>query len=209
MRLNVTPEQFEELIKRSYNLDILYLLKLIDEQYDVAPLCEGSMRIAAVYQALIRKALITTTDDKLTTLGRDLLDFLNIKGEAKIIRRRPATTDFEEWWKNYPGTDSFEYKGKKFTGTRAIRKGKDECRLKFDKILLEGEYTAAQLIASLNFEILQKKESSLQTSSNRMTFMQNSVTYLNQRAFEAYIELINEGAKVDIAPQKPTGGTDI
>ena len=74
MRLNVTPEQFEELIKRSYNLDILYLLKLIDEQYDVAPLCEGSMRIAAVYQALIRKGLITTTDDKLTTLGRDLLE---------------------------------------------------------------------------------------------------------------------------------------
>ena len=42
-----------------------------------------------------------------------------------------------------------------------------------------------------------------------MTFMQNSVTYLNQRAFEAYIELINDGAKIDIAPQKPTGGTDI
>ena len=209
MKLIVSPEQFEELIKRSYNLDILYLLKLIDEQYDVSPLCEGSMRIASVYQALIRKGLITETDDKLTTLGRDLLEFLNIKGSAKIIKRRPATTDFEEWWKNYPGTDSFEYKGKKFTGTRAIRKGKDECRLKFDKIILEGEYTAQQLIAALNFELLQKKESSIQTNSNRMTFMQNSVTYLNQRAFEAYIELINDGAKIDIAPQKPTGGTDI
>jgi hypothetical protein len=167
------------------------------------------MRIAAVYQALIRKGLITTTDDKLTTLGRDLLEFLNIKGEAKIIRRKPATTDFEEWWKTYPGTDSFEYKGKKFTGTRAIRKGKDECRLKFDKIILEGEYTAAQLIASLNFEILQKKESSLQTSSNRMTFMQNSVTYLNQRAFEPYIELINSGEQIKESLQKPKGGTDI
>ena len=209
MKLIVSPEQFEELIKRSYNLDILYLLKLIDEQYDVSPLCEGSMRIASVYQALIRKGLITETDDKLTTLGRDLLEFLNIKGSAKLIKRRPATTDFEEWWKIYPGTDSFEYKGKKFTGTRAIRKGKDECRLKFDKIILEGEYTAQQLIAALNFEILQKKESSIQTNSNRMTFMQNSVTYLNQRAFEAYIELINDGAKIDIAPQKPTGGTDI
>jgi hypothetical protein len=209
MKLQVTPEQFEELIKRSYNLDIIYLLKLIDEQYDVSPLCEGSMRIAAVYQALIRKGLITENDDKLTTIGKDLLEFLNAKSGAKIIKRKPATTDFEEWWKIYPGTDSFEYKGKKFTGTRAIRKGKDECRLKFDKILLEGEYTAAQLIAALNYEILQKKESSLATGTNRMTFMQNSVTYLNQRAYEAYIELINEGAKVDIAPQKPQGGTDI
>jgi hypothetical protein len=209
MKLNVTPQQFEELIKKGYNLDVIFLLKLIDEQYDVSPLCEGSMKIASVYQTLIRKALITKDDEKITTLGKDLLEFMDAKSTGRLIKRKPATTDFEEWWKAYPGTDSFEYKGKKFTGTRAIRKGKDECRLKFDKILLEGEYTAVQLIAALNYELLQKKESSVSTNSNRMTFMQNSVTYLNQRAFEAYIELINDGAKVDIAPQKPTGGTDI
>ena len=209
MKLTVTPEQFEELIKRGYNLDVIFLLKLIDEQFDVSPLCEGSMRISSVYQTLIRKALITNNDEKLTTLGRDLLEFMNAKSTGKLIRRKPATTDFEEWWKNYPGTDSFEYKGKSFKGTRAIRKGKDECRLKFDKIILEGEYTAAQLIGALNYELLQKKESSVDTNSNRMTFMQNSVTYLNQRAFEAYIELINDGATIDVAPQKPQGGTDI
>jgi len=167
------------------------------------------MKIGSVYQTLIRKALITKDDEKITTLGKDLLEFMDAKSTGRLIKRKPATTDFEEWWKAYPGTDSFEYKGKKFTGTRAIRKGKDECRLKFDKILLEGEYTAVQLIAALNYELLQKKESSVSTNSNRMTFMQNSVTYLNQRAFEAYIELINDGAKIDIAPQKPTGGTDI
>jgi hypothetical protein len=184
-------------------------LKLIDEQYDVAPLCKDSMRLAAIYQSLIRKGLITETDEKLTTIGKDLLQFLDAKMTGKLIKRKPATTDFEEWWKIYPGTDSFEYKGKKFTGTRAIRKGKDECRLKFDKIILEGEYTAAQLIAALNFEILQKKESSIQTSTNRMTFMQNSVTYLNQRAFEPYIELINSGEEIKESLQKPKGGTDI
>ena len=209
MKLNVTPEQFEELIKRGYNLDVIFLLKLIDEQFDVSPLCERSMKIASVYQSLIRKALITKDDEKLTLVGKDLLEFMDAKSTGRIIKRKPATTDFEEWWKTYPGTDSFEYKRKKFTGTRAIRKGKDECRLKFDKIILEGEYTAAQLIGALEYELLQKKESSVATNSNRMTFMQNSVTYLNQRAFEAYIELINDGAKIDIAPQKPTGGTDI
>jgi hypothetical protein len=209
MKLVIDPQQFEELIKKGYNLDMMYLLKLIDEQYDVSPLCEGSMKIASVYQSLIRKGLITKDDEKLTLIGRDLLEFINAKSTSKIIRRKPATTDFEEWWKIYPGTDSFEYKGKKFTGTRAIRKGKDECRLKFDKIILEGEYTAQQLIAALNYELLQKKESSLQTSSNRMTFMQNSVTYLNQRAFEAYIELINLGEEIKESPQKPIGGTDI
>jgi hypothetical protein len=209
MKLNVTPEQFEELIKRSYNLDILYLLKLIDEQYDVSPLCKGSMRIASVYQALIRKGLITDTDDKLTTLGRDLLDFLNLKAGAKIIKRKPATTDFEEWWKTYPGTDDFTYKGKTFKGTRALRLYKDDCRMKFDKIILEGEYTAAQLTAALNFEILQKKETSIATNTNRLTFMQGSSVYLNQRAFEPYIELINSGEQIKESLQKPKGGTDI
>ena len=39
--------------------------------------------------------------------------------------------------------------------------------------------------------------------------MQGSSVYLNQRAFEAFIELINDGNTVEIAPQKPRGGTDI
>ena len=208
MKLNVNPQQFEELIKRGYNLDVIFLLKLIDEQFDVSPLCDGSMKVASVYHSLIRKGLITD-DDKLTTPGRDLLEFMNTKGGARIIKKKPPTTDFEEWWKSYPGTDSFQYKGKTFKGTRSLRLYKDDCRLKFDKIILEGEYTAQQLIAALNYEVLQKKEASIATNSNRLTFMQGSVVYLNQRTFEPFIELINEGVKLDIAPQKPTGGTDI
>ena len=208
MKLTVSPQQYEELIKRGHNLDVIFLLKLIDEQYDVSPLCKGSMKIASVYQSLIRKALITK-DDALTVLGRDLLVFLDTKTDVKIIRRKPATTDFEEWWKTYPGTDSFEYKGKSFKGTRALRLHKDDCRLKFDKILLEGEYTASQLIAALNFEILQKKETSITENTNRLKFMQGSSVYLNQRSYEPFIELINDGATITEAKLKPQGGTDI
>lgn len=209
MKFSVSPQQFEELIKRGYNLDVIFLLKLIDEQFDVSPLCDGSMKVASVYHSLIRKGLITPDDEKLTLVGKDLLEFMNTKTTGKIIRRKPATTDFEEWWKTYPGTDSFEYKGKKFTGTRALRLYKDDCRLKFDKIILEGEYTAQQLIAALNYEILQKKEASISTNSNRLTFMQGSSVYLNQRSFEPFIELINTGETVKESAQKPTGGTDI
>lgn len=209
MKLNVNPQQFEELIKRGYNLDVIFLLNLIDEQYDISPLCKGSMKIASVYQSLIRKGLITQNDEKLTLIGKDLLEFMNAKINVKIIKRKPATTDFEEWWKTYPGTDSFEYKGKTFKGTRALRLHKDDCRLKFDKILLEGEYTAAQLIAALNFEVIQKKETSITENTNRLKFMQGSSVYLNQRAFEPFIELINDGATVAEAKLKPTGGTDI
>jgi len=209
MKLNVTPEQFEELIKRGYNLDVIFLLKLIDDRFDVSPLCDGSMKIGSVYHSLIRKGLITADDEKITTLGRDLLEFMNTKSSGRIIKRKPATTDFEEWWKSYPGTDKVEYKGKTYPGTRSLRLYKDDCRLKFDKIILEGEYTAAELIEALNYEVLQKKEASIATNSNRLTFMMGSSVYLNQRAFQGFVDLIRDGAKIDIAPQKPKGGTDI
>ena len=156
----------------------------------------------------MRKGLISETDEKITTQGVELLKFMETKEATKIVKRKPATSEFEEWWKAYPGTDTFTHKGKKFSGNRGLRQNKDECRLRFDKILLEGEYTAAQLIEALAFDVLQKKENSVKTGNNKLTYMQNSLTYLNQRSFEAFIELIKEGAKVEEA-NKPVGGTDI
>jgi hypothetical protein len=167
------------------------------------------MKIASVYQTLIRKALITPDDEKITTLGKDLLEFMNTKISGKIIRRKPATTDFEEWWKSYPGTDGFDYKGKSFKGTRALRLNKDVCRLKFDKIILEGQFTAEQLIAALNFEVNQKKETSISENTNALKFMKGSPSYLESKSYEPFIELIKDGATINVAPQKPTGGTDI
>lgn len=208
MNLKLTPYHFEELIKKSYSLDLIFLLKLIEEQYDISSLCENSMKIAALHQSLVRKGLITETEDKLTTIGRELLQFMESKEETKIVKKKPATSDFEDWWKAYPGTDTFTHSGKKFTGNRGLRQNKDECRLKFDKILLEGEYTPADLIAALKFDVEQKKENSVKLGTNKLTYMQNSLTYLNQRSYEPFIELIKEGAKIEEAP-KIVGGTDI
>lgn len=209
MNLKVTPYHFEELIKKSYSLDLIFLLKLIEEQFDIQPLCTNSMKVAALHQTLIRKGLITDTEDKLTTLGIELLQFIKSEESTKIVKKKPATTEFEEWWKVYPGTDNFTHKGKKFVGSRTLRSNRDECRLRFDKILLEGEYTAADLIAALEFDVLQKKENSVKTGTNRLSYMQSSATYLNQRSYEPFIELIKDGAKIEEAPIKPTGGTDI
>ena len=206
--LKITPYHFEELIKKSYSLYVIYLLKLIEDKFDVQPLCQNSMKIAALYQTLMRKGLISETDEKITTQGVELLKFMETKEATKIVKRKPATSEFEEWWKAYPGTDTFTHKGKKFSGNRGLRQNKDECRLRFDQILLEGEYTAAQLIEALNFDVLQKKENSVKTGTNRLSFMQNSFTYLNQRSFEPFIELIKEGGKVE-ETDKPVGGTDI
>jgi len=207
MKLNVTLYHFEELIKKTYSLDLIFLLKMLEEGIDTTELCANSVRVCNLFQTLERKGLIGT-DQKLTLQGKELLSFMESEGEVKIAKKKAGPSEFEEWWKAYPGTDTFTHKDKRFTGSRSLRQNKDECRLRFEKILLEGEYTLADMLAALKFDVEQKKENSVKTGANKLTYMQNSLTYLNQRSFEPYIELVREGAQVEEA-NKPTGGTDI
>jgi hypothetical protein len=207
MKLTVTPFHFEELIKKSYSLDQIYMLKLIEQEFDTNPLKTNSLRIDTIYQSLIRKGLVSD-EDKLTITGKEVLLFLDTKENTKIIKRKPATTEFNDWWLSYPGTDNFTHAGITFKGSRTLRQSKDECRLKFNSIIDEGEYTAIQLIDSLKFDVLQKKEESVRVRGNKLSYMQNSLTYLKQKSFEPFIELINEGQTIN-ETQTITGGTDI
>jgi hypothetical protein len=170
-----------------------------------------NLKMKALYQGIYRKGLIT--EKGLTLRGKELLSYVN-EGQndepvTKPIKKvKIPKEDFEAWWKAYPGTDTFTHKGVKFSGGRTLRARKDDCKAKFDKIIAEGEYTVADMIAALEYEVLQKKENSIKTKTNRLTFMQNSLTYLNQRTFENFIDLIKEGKTVVEEPII-RGGTDI
>ena len=84
-----------------------------------------------------------------------------------------------------------------FNGTRSLKSKKDDSRIKLDKILDEGEYKIEELIKALEFEVLQKKENSIKTGENKLSYLQNSLTYLNQRTFESFIDLIREGIVIE------------
>ena len=58
MKLNINPSQFFEMIKNQYSLDHVYLLKIIEEGWDVEEMCEGSERFKALHNSLIRKGLV-------------------------------------------------------------------------------------------------------------------------------------------------------
>jgi len=203
----MTPYHFEEIIKKSFSLDLLYMLQLVEQQFDLVPLCEDSMRIAALYQGLVRKGLITE-NDTISLKGQELLDFIKTKTSTKLLKKKPPSGKFETWWKTFPGTDTFKYKNKVFRGSRSIRAGKQECRIKFEKILNEGDYTAEEITAALEYDVVQKKESSIKNNTNKLKYLQNSLTYLNQRSFEPFIELIKEGIDVEESPGVAKG-TDI
>ena len=207
MKLNISEHHFVELIKKSYSLDHVYLLKMVEQQQDLSEFRKESMKFDSMYFSLIRKGLITE-DEKLTIQGIELLKFIESKERKKIVKHKASVQEFEDWWKAFPGTDTFTHKGKSFRGSRTLRQAKDDCKVKFNKILLEGEYTSEQLIKALEYDVLQKKEMSVIQNTNKLTYMQNSLTYLNQRSYEAFIELIEQGIEIKES-QKPTGTTDI
>ena len=208
MNLTLTFSHFKELTKAGYSLDMLCFITLIEEGNDVDVMCTDDSKMKMLYQTVRRKGLLSESN-KITIIGREVLSFLNEKiEEPKIPKKKKTDSDFDKWWLTYPGTDTFTYKSQSFTGTRGMRVKKDECKVKFNSIVGEGEYKATELIAALEYEILQKKENSIKTKVNRLTFMQNSLTYLNQRSFEPFIELIREGKTV-IESAEPIKGMDI
>lgn len=207
MKFKISPTHFEQLLKQSYSLDHIYLLKLVEANVDIQPMIEGSMKIAGLYQSLVRKGLISNVTLSITQTGRELLTYADSETKEPIKRPRQKSSDFDNWWNVFPLTDNFEYKGRKFTGSRGLRRSREDCRIKFNKILAEGDYNAQQITDATSLDIFLKKEASVKTGDNKLTFLQNSLTYLTQRSYEPFIEMIQTGIKIPNA--QPKGSVDI
>lgn len=186
--------KFEELQNKGYTLDIIYLLELFKENIDIDILTK-SVRIKNLLQTIERKGLITQNHD-ITLEGQDLLDFINISEEGTKLSKKKVDNEFEIFWKIFPSTDTFEYKGIKFNGSRALRINKEDCKVKLKAILNSGEYNIDQIIEAIEYDTISKKEMSIKTRTNKLSYMQNSLTYLRQLSFEPFIELIRAGNKI-------------
>lgn len=171
---------------------MIFLLELAEKGIILSEICKDNSKLQIIYQGVIRKGLVTT-DNKVTVTGRNLLNFLKEKApKEKLSKHQVDSADFEKWWKVYPGTDNFTKSGLVFSGSRTLKKDKENCRLKFNSILSEGEYSCEDLIKALEVEIELKHKESVKSNTNKMSYFQNSLTYLNQRSFEPYIEISKE-----------------
>lgn len=204
--MKITLNKLEQLYKSGYSLDIVFFLKMIQEGSVIGEVCEGNPKLEALYQSLIRKGLITEKDE-LTIAGEALIKFLNTKEKVKLVKKSSEPSVFDQWWAAYPATDTFKYKNKTFYGTRSLKAGKEECKIKLEAILNEKEYTLEVLIKALEFEVVQKKENSIKTGANKLTYMQNSLTYLNQRTYESFVDLIKEG--ISSEPKEDYDGINV
>lgn len=194
MRITISPEKFLELTKKGYSLDLVYLLKLYEQKADISDLYKESVKFQVLNLSLLRKGLISG-EGELTLMGKELLEFIDSNDKVKLVRKKASEELFEEWWKTFPGTNQFEFNGKTFTGSRAMRVKKEECKIKYYSILNEGIHTSTQILEALKLDVLMKKQESFRTKENKLTYMQNSLTYLNQKSYEPFIELLGSKTK--------------
>ena len=192
MNIIITPFQFGEIIKQQYSLDHIAILKLVNDNIELGEMIEGSKRFAALYQSAIRKGILTEDGSAVSNVGKELLQYLEDRKEEKSFVRKKESSDFDSWWGIFPPTDNFVYEDIKFTGCRNLRLNKEECRLKFERLVSDGLYTAEEIIEATRYDVLQKMRESVRKKSNKLTYLQNSLTYLRQHSFESFIELIDK-----------------
>lgn len=186
---NITAEGFQELQKAGLTLDQLFYLECVSNEVNLKDVVSKD-KLLTWRQSLLRKGFITE-DNRSTLDGETVLHSVGSGEPFRNTLEKKGITDeedFERWWRTYPANDIFEYKGRKFDGSRALKRNKPECKEKFIKIINEGQYTAEDMICVLEFEVLIKKERSVKENANNMRYMTNTVSYLNQRLFEGLME---------------------
>lgn len=165
----------------------------------------NSQRMTSIYQSLVRKGLVD--DYVVTKTGLEILQFMNTTKKTKLIRKKTSNTEFDTWWTSFPGTDTFSINSKKFSGSRGLKRNMEECRIKFNRIVEQGIHKPSEIIDATLLDVQMKKENSFKTGDNRLSYIQNSLTYLNQMSYEPFIDLLKD--KTIINNQSNTGGTDV
>ena len=117
---------------------------------------------------------------KLTKSGKDFMfALLEVKYKAKVVAQE--SYNFEEFWELFPPTD----KHGMWLRTRALRSDKARSKTLYDRAIESGTLHT-DIIKALKWEIAEKKKMS--TTSNKMSFMKASVTWLHQREYELILE---------------------
>lgn len=146
-------------------------------------------------ETLIRKQFLTK-EGKLSTKGAALLEDLGgMTGGMSTYT--PAVDLFSVWWNTYPPTAAFTHKGRTFESEQVKRIKKMECRKYWDEILLEGEFTAEQIIQGTKNHFEVAMDESVRKGENRVQFINNSLIYIREKLFAPFIERKKGSRNID------------
>lgn len=154
-----------------------------------------------------------TFDDMITTKGEELLfevdnwvpmETLNRFRNKAAKEKTSYNRLFQEWLDLYPKSPNFEIGGKQFTGTRSLHTKKEECQVKYLKILDEKKVSHQQLLDCLQKEVEMRHNESFRKGSNEIQYMKATISYLNSRSWEIYLPLINRENEIKSRTFVPT-----
>lgn len=140
------------------------------------------------YILLHKRGLVDTTANGHITSKSGQILIGKLTGVKKVKNVDKSELKFDEFWAAYPANDAFG----QWMRTRALKSNKSGCETAYGTAIGNG-VTHEELINALKWEVADRKSKS--TVSNKMSFMKNSATWLNQREYEIILE---ENKNVDI-----------
>lgn len=114
------------------------------------------------------------------------------KATQPKTREKKEKTEYPEefivWWCLYPATSKFEYKGRKFNGSRVLRDKQDSTYKCYQQA--RKHHTAEELLHALKVEIEERKIESYKHKDptyNAFHYMKATCAYLNSGRYKYYI----------------------
>lgn len=143
-------------------------------------------------------------DKTLTDKALDLFNILDNWVPMDLVNvRRKAKEDYKpddrfmEWLGYFPKGTAFKHGGKLFSGTRNLHVKIKECEKVYVSILEKGEVTHQQLVDCLALEVKMRKADSVRLNQNELRYMKSTLPWLNGKAWENTLPLLNEGGVDD------------
>jgi len=179
-----------------YNYNLTYiefgaLLHLYCIAFDIEDDFQYQVYDDIIYDLLQNKKLVKVTTEKIVLREKGIIlmeTIVDFSKSAKTASKKPILTDFDEFWDVYPSTDKHSI----YFKTRNLKSNKMGCRKKYKELLKEG-VLHRDILRALKHEIIERKKSN--SEDNKLTFMKNSFTWLNQREFDIILETINDETK--------------
>ena len=145
----------------------------------------GNAPDMSLYLKLVQDGLLYVNEEGFGITVDGFQKFRLITGTKQLhINKEPvAEYTFEEFWNEFPANDSHGIWGR----TRALRSNKEGCKKLYVQCLVNG-VSKENILKALKWQVKQFKEASI--TSNRLSFMKNSYTWLLRKEYEVILEEI-------------------
>lgn len=141
-----------------------------------------------LYIEMTEEGILKVTTDGYSISTEGYQKFRQITGQKLLVFKEDETKyDFDTFWKLFPSSDAHG----DWMRTRGLKSDKEGCRKLYKIAIKNGEVIHDDIVKALNWEITNNKLNSRTT--NRMSFMKNSKTWLLRKEYQIILESYDEG----------------